>query len=165
MLTYETLRKIANAERSETGMVRLPDNFFREVNAYITKKSQAKADGNWELEAVIQTLNEILERRERKMVNFAIDSVRSGDTPANLTDIEAETFNKVVAILSDFKLNMKQLIEHAEVEIIVVAKDLDSFVGTDLKTYGPLKAGDIVMLPKDVAKLLLEKEYAQKMKV
>lgn len=46
-------------------------------------------------------------------------------------------------------------------QLVRIVGKVDKFVGTDEKEYGPLKEGDLVTLPEDVAKLLMEREKAE----
>jgi len=41
-------------------------------------------------------------------------------------------------------------------------KELPSFMGTDSKAYGPVKPGDVIDLPEDVAQFLISKKDAKK---
>lgn len=48
-----------------------------------------------------------------------------------------------------------------EIELIIL-NDLPRFLGIDKKIYGPYKKGDETKIPKETAKLLLDKNRAQK---
>ena len=57
------------------------------------------------------------------------------------------------------------MMEREEKEIVAFIKDAPQFVGLNLKNYGPFKKGDIVVLPKENAKLLIEKKVVEKIQV
>lgn len=166
MLTYETLRKIANDEKLSNKLTNLPPNFLKDVSAYLTKKSQVKEtkEDAWELDSAIQTLQELFERRERKIVNLALDSTRTGAIPEALTAEEKTFFNGLVNVINEFKSKRKQELQQTKLEILAIKEDIPEFVGSDMKIYGPFKEGDIATLPKDEAKILLEKKAAEKIK-
>ena len=46
-------------------------------------------------------------------------------------------------------------------KLVRITDSVDRFVATDDNEYGPLEEGDIVTLPNDVAKLLIDKEKAK----
>ncbi len=46
-------------------------------------------------------------------------------------------------------------------KLIEITNDVDKFVATDENEYGPLEEGDVVTLPKEVARLLVEKDKAK----
>ena len=45
--------------------------------------------------------------------------------------------------------------------MLKVLADLPRFVGSNMQAYGPLKAGDIISLPDDVGKILLNRKVAE----
>ncbi len=165
MLTYETLRKILQEERAANKLVSLPEDFFESVKSYLEKKSQISREKEdvWELDSARRTLQELLEVRERKVLELALYHVRSGMEPGDLIPEEKELFERVVQNIKDFQAKRKVFLEGKPEKRLVVAV-LDSvpeFVGTNLKTYGPFKKGDVVSIPEDNAKLLIGKKLAQ----
>ena len=53
MLSYETIRKIANDEKNSQKHVELPEGFFEEIKIYLDKKAklnESKTD-IWELQS------------------------------------------------------------------------------------------------------------------
>ena len=103
MLSYETIRKIANDEKNSQKLVELPEGFFEEIKIYLDKKAklnESKTD-IWELQSARRVLQDILDIRERKLVNMALFNVRSGLTPDNLTHDEREFFNTLVNNIKD----------------------------------------------------------------
>ncbi|MFP4116471.1 MAG: hypothetical protein ACLFQ8_01880 [Candidatus Aenigmatarchaeota archaeon] len=50
-------------------------------------------------------------------------------------------------------------------KLLRITDQVERFVATDENEYGPLEEGDIVTLPEDVAKLLIEKDKAKESKV
>ncbi|MEM5872450.1 MAG: hypothetical protein QXD55_01135, partial [Candidatus Aenigmatarchaeota archaeon] len=45
--------------------------------------------------------------------------------------------------------------------LVKILSDLPRFVGSDMKSYGPLKAGDVVYLPEEIGKLLITRNVAE----
>ncbi len=165
MITYEVLRKISVQERETNKLSPLPPNFFADARVYFSKKSQLKPEESWEFESARQFFNEILERREAKIVMHALYNVRSGILPENTTEEEEQLFQKVVKCVNEFREMRKSMMEERRVYTLAVLEALPEFVGPDTKTYGPYAAGDVVTLPKDIGELLVSKKVAERIKV
>ena len=169
MLTYETIRRIVGEDRTMQKLVALPDDFFSKVREYLKRKAQisgSKEDA-WELASAKRALQDLLDVREKKILNLALYSIRSGTEPENMMPEERDFFTKVMANIRDFQESRKQVLEGKEERTnnIAVLEDVPEFVGTDLKTYGPFKQGDITTLPEDVSKVLIERGTAKSMKI
>ena len=164
MLTYETIRKIIEEEKASGKLAKVPEDFFKEARTYLDKKSQIGRD--WELESAERRLQEIIEIREKKIINLALYASRTKVEPENLTQEEQELFNKILSAFKAFKEALeKSMGEKAREDLVVVLKDLEEFVGIDMQAYGPFKSGDISTMPKANADLLIKKEIARKLEI
>ena len=166
MLSYETIRKIDSDEKSNQKLVQLPEGFFEEVKIYLVKKTkmnEGKQDV-WELQSAKRVLQDILDVRERKLLSLALYHVRSGMIPENITDQEREFFNTLVNNIKDFQIKRKEMLESDPIkrDVTGVLEDIPQFVGTDMKTYGPFKKGDVVTLPEEISKLLVKRGSVRK---
>ena len=45
--------------------------------------------------------------------------------------------------------------------MVKVLVDVPRFVGTDMVNYGPLKTGDVITLPTDLANVLISRKIAE----
>ena len=45
--------------------------------------------------------------------------------------------------------------------MVKILKDLPRFVGPNLKSYGPLKVGDIITLSKEMGELIINRKVAE----
>jgi DNA replication initiation complex subunit (GINS family) len=161
MITYETLRKIEQEERQQSRLSRLPANFLRDVSEYLEKK-EAIADEKGaqnEYKAKWQTFQNIVQMRERKIVNFTLSCARSGAIPEDMTPEERELFDSIVKSLLEFESKRQKFLSGERVEMMTVAflQDVSQFVGIDMANYGPYKSGDIATVPSENAKVLSEK--------
>lgn len=165
MITFETIRRIKNDEKNSAKLIELPENFFQDVMSYLESKSKMRhnKEDAWEFESAKSMLQDILEIREKKLVNLALYNVRTGITPGNLQPEEQEFFDSVVKALKVFNEKRKQILLGKKHKSMVVAalEDMPEFVGIDMKTYGPFKKGDIFTVPEENAKLLIEKNLAR----
>ena len=78
---------------------------------------------------------------------------------------ELEVYKKMLKVLNDHSGLYKELFGEKEkaktlVEVEIL-KDVPTFVGTDMKEYGPFSKGDKVELPKKVSKLFITRKIAK----
>lgn len=169
MLTFEKIRDIERAERENKEMQQLPQNFIEELKEYTQLKSKTP-DSN-ELKNARETIKRIFEAREKKLLDLALYSVKTGLPPENLTKEEESAFGRLVEILKEkrqvfFEELKKESGLHIEEKAaqqckefaFKVKKSLQPFVGPDLKIY-ELKENEIIdsmKLPKPLNDLLLK---------
>ena len=150
MLTFEALRSFSDEEMKSPGLSKLPQDFYSQAHSYLEGKEKIGA----EFETARNLLQDIREKRERKVLLAALYFVRSGVQPANLLGEERHLFEKVSQVLKELKGSQK----NPEIEFL---QPLPAFVGPDMKTYGPFKPGDKASLPEDLASLLISKNAAK----
>ena len=109
-------------------------------------------------------LQDILDVRERKILTLALYHVRSGLVPENLTEREKEFFNTLVNNIKEFQTNRKEVLEGNPIkrDVVGIMDDIPQFVGTDMKNYGPYVKGDVVTLPEEISKFLMERGSVRK---
>ncbi len=170
MLTYEAIRKTAKEEKEGTKLVKLPEDFFAQVREYLENKEAMgrEKDNLWEIQSARRVLEDLLEARERKILTLALFSVRSGMVPENLALEEKEFFEAVKERINQFRKKRKGVLEGGNGEakgLVAVMGDIPEFVGLDLQTYGPCQKGDIVTLPGESIRLLLQKGSAERIEI
>lgn len=165
MLTFEALRKMAAEEKEAHRLTRLPDHFLEEATAYLEKKAriQSRKEDAWELESAQRLLQDLLDIRERKIVNLALYYTRSGVVPDHMTPEEERFFHRIAEVIAAYQQDRLSLVEKKEDKRPALAflQDTPAFVGTDLQTYGPFKKGDVAAVPEPVGRLLIEKGMAK----
>lgn len=165
MLTYEVLREFVIKEKNSQKLIELPDNFFQDARDYLGSKSkmcEGKED-LWELDNSKRMLQDLLDARENKLVKLALVFVRAGVTPGMVMPEEKAFFDSMVQAIRTFQDARKEAIEgqKEEMETVAALDDVPKFVGVDMKTYGPLKKGDMARVPRDSAQLLISKGMAK----
>ena len=162
MLTYESIRKILDEEKATGRLTNIPDNFFVEAMNYLDKKAKV-AEEEWRLDSARRRLQDIIEIRERKIINSAVNAVKANVALDNLTPEERELFDSLVNVIKFFRQKVqKQMDIKDKEELVVFLEPVEEFVGTTLKNYGPFRAGDIATVPKQIAELLVKKGAAEK---
>lgn len=172
-ITFELIRKIQREEERIPKLTKLPENFYQNVDFYLNQKRKlAEREDRktvLELRNIERLVEDIFNRRERKILNQVLISVRTKIPPENLTDEEKIFFDKVVNLTKERRENILQKLLAPEkeelVNLIVFKEDTPEFVGIDEKTYGPFKKGDIAKLPEENMKVLIERGVAEEFKV
>ena len=197
VITYETLFELLKREKERTDLQKLEPSFFSDVINYIKEKKkiiEAKNDSLFaqeerkkterQLENIYKILKDLYERREKKIINLALDKSRTKsnliDTTALLKE-EKVVFGALTGLLDTYRdeilisvLNEKmpfmQAIDNRQKDDFKTAFELKSqtklvrfaykvpkFVGPELEEYGPFEEEDIANLPLEVADILLSK--------
>jgi DNA replication initiation complex subunit (GINS family) len=162
-ITFEFIRKIQREEQREPKLTKIPEDFYQKAKAYLEEKrklSEKKKDKLTSIEVrnVERLLEDIYNRRETKLINHAIITVRTGVPPQNLMEEEKNFFEGIVNILKSQRervLNkLLKKTKEEDFETVEFTDDVEEFVGVDLKSYGPFKKGEKARIPKENAQLL-----------
>src|SRR5437867_4446733 len=157
-ITFEMIRKIQMEEQTSPKLARLPENFFEKVNSYINQKKKISSNKGdmkltLELKNIERLVEDIYNRRERKILNQVIISARTDMSPENLIAEEKEYFERVLNEVKNrredyFKKIFEKKAEQMDT-LIIFKEDTPEFVALDEKVYGPFKKGDIAKLPEE----------------
>jgi len=171
-ITFEFIRKIQREEMSEPKLSKIPEDFYQKAKNYleqkkvIAEKKEEKLTER-EIKNVERIMEDIFNRRETKMLNHALITVRTNLPPQNLIEDEKEFFESAVNMLRTqrervLSLLFKKTKEITGLEKVEFKDDVEEFVGIDLNKYGPFKKGDVANIPKDNAKLLIKMKKVKK---
>ena len=170
-ITFDLIRKIQMEEQRLPNLTKLPDNFYVNVARYLTQKrkmSEEDMKGGVDIKNIERLAEDIFNRRERKIMNDVMIFVRTGIKPENLNDEERAFFDEISSHLKDRRGNLLFTMLEAETKeagsMIMFKEDFSEFIGSDMKTYGPFKKGDITKIPEGNMKLLLEKGIIEELK-
>lgn len=169
MLTFEKIRELERVEREAKKLQKLPEDIMDQLNDYIQRKEKTKEKTSadiMELENVKNTLKRFFEMREHKILLSALDTVRTGLPPENLTKQEETVFYETVDILKRFREQFfheinKERQSQGEKPLYRVKKSLPEFVGPDMKIY-KLTENELVSLPAELETLLLKEGVIEK---
>jgi len=173
-ITFEFIRKIQREEQRESILSKIPEDFYQKAKTYLDQKrklSEKQKDRkvSLELKNIERLLEDIFNRRETKMLDHAIITVRTDIPPQNLIEEEKEFFESSVNMLRTQRqrvLNtlLKKTKEIEEFKRVKFLEDVDEFVGVDVKKYGPFKKGDKTNLPTENVKVLKERRIVKVLK-
>ena len=199
-ISYKTLRKIQQAEKSSPQLTQIHREFYTDVRMFLDrlykrleeeKKPQKKMLIAEECQNIEKIITNISEQREKKIVLAAVAKARGGSPNIKpLLDEEKALFDVLYKDIVSFRkqlfssedqqtepsIGRKQETSSSQSEqkgskpkreekgknthpILRIVEDIPSFVGTDNKTYTLYKA-DIVSLPEDLAKMLINRNVA-----
>jgi DNA replication factor GINS len=172
-ITFELIRRVQREEQRVPKLTKLPENFYQNVSSYLQQKRKLEEKDRktaLEVKNIERLIEDIFNRRERKILNQALITARTNIPPENLTEEEKIFFDTLVKYIKERRTNiLNAVLQAAEKEelanLIIFKEDVPEFVGSDLKTYGPFKKGDIAKLPEENMKVLIERGIAEEFKV
>ncbi len=200
-VTLETLYDILRNEKKREDLQKLDDSFFVDIVSYVREKKtilESKKDEEelfaagekknlqYELRSIKRILKEIYEKREKKIIEIALNKSRTGsdiiDTSSMLRE-EKEFYGKLLAnldlyrrgiLLNLFKGELPNVSEdNKRIDIkpkpeekkgmtkVRLVNPVPSFVWKDLKVYGPYDKGEEIEIFPEVASLLVRKGRAE----
>lgn len=174
MITYNDIYEAARQERYSDQLQPLSKNFIVEVSKYLKEKKQFTMKESEEfsgvidktkkqLENAITFFKELIVRRRKKILNLVLIAAETGISKRdfeNMFDFEKELFEELMKCMdsSDKKLNKllsgDKLEEAQNNEMVIFKEDVEGFVGLDAENMGPFEKGQIVNIPKQIAKIL-----------
>lgn len=108
VITYETIRNAHRAEKDEE-LQRLPEGFFTSVrNWFRLKENMHDTTSLLENENAKKLLEDIINRRQKKIVLAALSTSRGQMPPSGLNDEERKFFDDIVNLLKGFKGDMNE---------------------------------------------------------
>ena len=197
IITYETLYEILRREKYRTELQKIDETFYQDVVKYLQEKkaileSQSKKESIFastevektqtQLKNVLKILKELYEKRENKIIQFALFCSRSKNAQdtstmlpeefalySQLKDTLDNSRSDILNNLIQNKLPTVSRIDPKDLKgeektdslEIHVLKDIPEFVGPDLTVYGPYKIGEKQELPIMIAEMLINTEQAK----
>ncbi|MDO8647935.1 MAG: hypothetical protein Q7R70_06005 [Candidatus Diapherotrites archaeon] len=185
-IDYDELRRIYRLEKNTSKPVELPEDFYNLLNEFAKEEKNKYLDslkdlGNSrakEFSNLKKMLEEFFGIRQKKLLNAVLSALHTGEfSEERMALQEKELFRTVLAAMqkhqalfeeifsngngnsvSGEKPKQKQDLNFVQVKIL---KGVPSFVGANLKEYGPFSDQQAVNLPYKVAKLLISKGMAE----
>jgi len=180
MITYNDIYEAARKERYSDQLQPLAKNFIEEVANYLKEKKEiaSKEDEEFsdvilktkkQLENAVTLFKELMLRRRKKILDLVLIAAETGISKQdfeNMLAFEKNLFEDLMKCVdaSDKKLNealngKKQAAQKNE--LLVFKTYVEEFVGLDGEKMGPFEKGQIVNLPKEIAKILIDDSKAE----
>ncbi|MFC1768416.1 hypothetical protein ACFLZX_01505 [Nanoarchaeota archaeon] len=196
IITYETLYEMLRLEKVRPELQKFDKNFLQDCANYIKEKNElleksiknpsqfSGTEGkNIELQLlnVKKILRELYDRREKKIIQMAMDKSRLPtaliDTSSLLKE-EEDFFENSTQILTNSRkmiLNAaingipqqekpKVEVQKKETMMVRFLQAVPKFVGKELEIYGPFQEDDIANLPSEISNVLIQKGRAEEIK-
>jgi DNA replication initiation complex subunit (GINS family) len=201
-ITFDTLFSILRNEKSREEIQELDPSFHDDVIEYLNEKkdmiaketdglnvfiSNEKERNLKQLSNIKRILNEIYDRREKKIVEMALVKSRTKSdviSAAGLLEPEAKIYEKLVELFDSYRLGvLRNIMDGKKVDVKELLPALEKkeelqqeekltkkikficetpkFVGENLEVYGPFQQEEIAELPSEIAALLVLKGRAQ----
>ncbi len=99
IITYESIRAAHRAEKAEQ-LARLPEGFWPAVRSWISgKEGRMDSTSLLEADSAKKLIEDIIHRRQRKIVTASLATARGAVPPTGLTVEEARLFDQLVAVI------------------------------------------------------------------
>ncbi len=192
-LTYEEIYELLMKEKNSTDLQALDEKTLEKIRNYFASKDdlaskQKESTGFFnskkqeriasEINNAKRALKDLYEKRERKIINRALFSVRTNskvkDT-TNMTNNEIKLYKNLIVELQnsnkeffDNLSNKKPKELKAKFQsknmLIRLTDNIPELTDTKLNKYGPFEAEDVANLPDELADLLISQKKAIKIK-
>ena len=164
MLTFEKIRDMEREERNSKQLQKLPDDIIESLKDYLRRKEKIQDSSSIvELENIKSTIARLFELRQRKILNSALHTAKTGIPPENMMKNEEKHFYDIVDIIKKFGDEFfieleKNPIKKEKKESFIVKKDIPEIMGPDMQKYKFTKDEKIEIdkLPKPLNDLLLK---------
>ena len=207
VITYETIFELLRREKEREALQKLEKTFFQDILEYLKERKkilisqestliepEEKKKNEKQFENVKKLLKEFYERREKKIINFAIDKSRTGSDlmdKDSLLEEEHKFFQKLVDLLNNNRSDILNKLLNLEMPkseekkpesreegvirdsigkeeksalMIRFVHAVPKFIGTELEEYGPFEEEEVANLPKEIAMVLIDKGRAEAIK-
>lgn len=110
LITYDAIRKVHRAEKNEIALQKLPDSFFLAVRGWLDHKQSAQKGtaSLLEIENAKRLLEDLMSRREKKLVIGALHTTRGDLPPKNMILDEEKIFDSLVRLLKQARQDMRE---------------------------------------------------------
>ena len=197
ILTFKFLRDLQKKERASRELEKLDSDFYRQVSDYMEKKTGLDLKDNLDfaarrdLEHTRIIIKDILNRRERKVINLAVLNARGNIVPKNILPEEKDLFNKIQSAVTDYRSNFDSIFYENGVETedkieqkkpekekqedtktkntddnnsrLRTIDTIPAFIADDGNSYGPFEKDQEIDIPPAAAEILIKIKKAEQL--
>lgn len=172
VITYNDLYEALRKERYNEQLQPLPKNFIQDTAEYFQEKkkiagkeqdvfSDTVMKTQKQLENAIGIFRELLLRRKKKILNLSFVAAETGISKRdfeNMLAFEREMFERIMETLENAEKSLKNSMNGREEtkknKLAVALQDIEELLDLDGNSLGPFKKGQVINLPKEIAKIL-----------
>ncbi|MBS3054615.1 MAG: DNA replication complex GINS family protein [Candidatus Aenigmarchaeota archaeon] len=146
MLTFEAIRDLERGEAESKTLQKLPLTFLDELREYMARKEnmndKTSADLH-EIENVKRSIRRLLELREKKLVEQALYTVRTGYPAENVAAAEERLYHFLVEEIKNYRESFFRLLSSPMDSAPVMAEEPKPIEAVKEPLPEPLKAQEI----------------------
>ena len=179
MITYNDIYEAARKERYSEQLQQLPKNFINEVSDYLKEKREIASKDNdvfsdvtvktkKQLENAIAFFKELIRRRKEKILKLVLIAAETGISKQdfeNMLPFEKTLFEDLMKNIDISEKRLNDMLngnkEEQKNELIVFKEFVEEFVGLTGEKMGSYEKGQIVNMPKEIAKILVDSGKAE----
>jgi len=174
MITYNDLYEAARKERYSEQLQSLSKNFVTEVAEYLKEKKQLslKEDDSFsdmiaktkkQLENATTLFRELMIRRRKKILNLVLIAAETGISKQDFENMLAFEKTLFEELMKNIEVSDKKISElltgkrkELKNELVIFKADVGEFLDSEGEKMGPFEKGQVMNIPKEVAKILIE---------
>jgi len=179
MITYNDVYEAARKERYSEQLQQLPKNFINEVSDYLKEKRDISSKDNdvfsdvivktkKQLENAITFFKELIRRRKEKILKLVLIAAETGISKQdfeNMLPFEKTLFEDLMKNIDISEKRLNDILngnkEEQKNELIVFKESVEEFIGLTGEKMGNYEKGQIVNIPKEIAKILVDSGKAE----
>ncbi len=179
MITYNDIYEAARKERYSEQLQPLVKNFVNEVSDYLREKKEISSKDNdsfsdvivktkKQLENAIAFFKELIRRRKEKILKLVLIAAETGISKQdfeNMLPFEKTLFEDLMKSIDISEKRLNDILngnrEEQKNELVVFREAVEEFVGLTGEKMGAYDKGQIVNLPKEIAKILIDSGKAE----
>ena len=163
MINFSELSTALRNEKSSSTIMHLHEDFYCDGH-----KLFESPDAKQYKENILQIMEEIYILRVNKLIHYAGREWEGGEPPKNSIECERKIFRELQNILTESRKTIfkscepkkpkPQPIQTVNCRFLTA---MPQIIGSDSLEYGPFRLDDVLKLPKDTAKMLVERGVAE----
>ncbi len=180
MITYNDIYEAARKERYSEKLQPIAKKFIEEVANYLKEKKEiaSKEDDVFseviiktkkQLENAITLFKEFMLRRRKKILNLVLIAAETGISKQdfdNMLKFEKFLFEDLMKCMDSSDKELQGILngkkeETQKNELIIFKEDIEEFVNLEGERMGRFEKGQIVNIPKEIAKIFIDDGKAE----
>ncbi len=184
MITYQEMYDLLRKEKYNEALQQLPKKFFSELALYISEKREMIGKETKtifsdtinmtrkQLDNTIAIIREIITLREKKILNLALVSAKTGINKRDVENMlkhEKELFEIITKKIEQNQIQADKILTGEQNEskdlknnlMIRFKEEVTKFLDLEGKEIGPFKQGDMANLSQEIAKILIDDHKAE----
>jgi DNA replication initiation complex subunit (GINS family) len=174
-IDYDELRRIHRLEKNTSKLFEVDEDFIdsvfsfveNEKKKYLASLKNFSASDAREFTNLKRVIEDIFLMRQKKILNKALIVSRTKDSDSEkMASQEKVMFGKLLKVLEEHVSLFDSIFgerERRDSELVSlrILKEVPTFVGTDMKEYGPFSENQTVDLPSKIARMFITRKLAE----